>query len=131
MVGLNKATLFGAVMAIVITIAAMTEFTSNTATTSIMMPILAGAGQQGGINPIMYMLHAALAASLAFMFPIATPPNAIVFATGRIVFKEMALPGFGMNLAAIFLVTAMTFFTPQMLLAEDGKWTKFPSWAEA
>ena len=131
MVGLNKATPFGAVMAIVITIAAMTEFTSNTATTSIMMPILAGAGQQGGVNPIMYMLPAALAASLAFMFPIATPPNAIVFATGRIGFKEMALPGFGMNLAAIFLVTAMTFFTPQMLLAEDGKWTKFPSWAEA
>ena len=43
----------------------------------------------------------------------------------------MALPGAGMNLAAIFLVTAMTFFTPQILLAEDGKWTKFPSWAAA
>ena len=130
LVGLNKATPFGAVMAIVVTIAAMTEFTSNTATTSIMMPILAGAGVMGGVNPLMYMLPAALAASLAFMFPIATPPNAIVFATGRIGFKEMCVPGFAMNLAAIFLVSAITFFTPQMLLAEDGKWTNLPMWAE-
>ena len=126
---LNDATPFAATLAVVVCIAFMTEFTSNTATTSIMLPILAGAGVDGGINPLMYMLPAALAASLAFMFPIATPPNAIVFATGRLSFTEMCLPGVCMNVIAILMTAAITFGPARQILTENGRWTERPAWA--
>jgi len=87
----------------------LTEFTSNTAVTTLMMPILAGASGGMGTDPRLLMVPATLAASCAFMLPVATPPNAIVFGSGQIKIKEMARVGLAMNLMSAIIVTAITY----------------------
>ncbi len=87
----------------------LTEFTSNTAVTTLMMPILAGAGVGMGTDPRLLMIPATLAASCAFMLPVATPPNAIVFGAGQIKIKEMARVGLVMNLLSAIIVTTVTY----------------------
>ncbi|MCF6359026.1 MAG: DASS family sodium-coupled anion symporter, partial [Draconibacterium sp.] len=67
----------------------LTELTSNTATTEMILPILAGLATTIKINPLLLMIPATLAASLAFRLPVATPPNAIVFGTNRVKIKDM------------------------------------------
>ncbi len=84
--------------------AALTEITSNTATTIVLLPVLRGAAEQAGIPPEMLMLPAAIAASAAFMLPVATPPNAVVFGSGLIPVPTMARVGLGMNLLLAILV---------------------------
>lgn len=87
----------------------MTEITSNTATTSTMLPVLAAVSNGMGIDATMIVIAAAISASCAFMLPVATPPNAIVFASGRITIKQMAIVGFGLNLICIVVVTLMVW----------------------
>ncbi|MEC9465948.1 MAG: SLC13 family permease [Myxococcota bacterium] len=84
----------------------LTEMTSNTATTTLLMPILAAAAISAQIEPLTLMLPAALSASCAFMLPVATAPNAIVFGTGKISTQEMARTGFGLNLLGALIITA-------------------------
>jgi sodium-dependent dicarboxylate transporter 2/3/5 len=84
----------------------LTEITSNTATTTILMPILASACVEHQIDPNNLMLPAALSASCAFMLPVATAPNAIVFGTGRVTMGDMVRCGFAINLAGVLLLTA-------------------------
>jgi len=86
----------------------LTELTSNTATTAMILPILAGVADGVGINPLLLMIPAAIAASCAFMLPVATPPNAIIFGTGQITIPQMAKKGFVMNLMGIVLITILT-----------------------
>jgi len=69
------------------------------------MPIMAGAATGLGMNPLVVMSAAALAASMAFMLPVATPPNAIVFGSGYISIPQMSRAGFFLNLIAIALIT--------------------------
>ena len=89
----------------------LTELTSNVATTSIMLPILGGAVAPAlGVNPLMLMIPAAISASCAFMLPVATPPNAIVFGGGHITVKQMARAGLLINLVGVALVTLITYF---------------------
>ncbi|MFH1438700.1 MAG: SLC13 family permease [Pseudomonadota bacterium] len=76
----------------------LTEFTSNTAVTTLMMPILAGAAVTLGTDPRLFMIPAAMAASCAFMLPVATPPNAIVFGSGELRIKDMARAGLVLNI---------------------------------
>jgi sodium-dependent dicarboxylate transporter 2/3/5 len=83
----------------------LTEVTSNTATATMAMPIMAGAAAGLGLDPIVVMSAAALSASMAFMLPVATPPNAIVFGSGYLTIPEMSRAGFVLNLLAIILVT--------------------------
>ncbi len=83
----------------------LTEVTSNTATTAMLMPILAGVAVGIGVHPFGLMIAAATAASFAFMLPVATPPNAIVFGSGYITIPQMARVGFGLNLIGIGLIT--------------------------
>lgn len=83
----------------------LTEITSNAATTTMAMPIMAGAGLALGVPPMMLMTSAALAASMAFMLPVATPPNAIVFSSGYLTIPQMVRAGFLLNLIAIVVVT--------------------------
>ena len=83
----------------------LTEVTSNTATATMAMPIMAGAATGLGMNPLVVMSAAALAASMAFMLPVATPPNAIVFGSGYISIPQMSRAGFFLNLIAIVLIT--------------------------
>ena len=85
----------------------LTEVTSNTATSTMAMPIMAGAALGLGIEPLLLMTTAALSASMAFMLPVATPPNAIVFASGYLTIPQMARAGFFLNLIAIALITAL------------------------
>jgi sodium-dependent dicarboxylate transporter 2/3/5 len=105
----------------------LTELTSNTATTELLLPILASAANTLGVNPLMLMVPATLAASCAFMMPVATPPNAIIFGSGRIRIIEMAMVGIVINLIGIVVITA-TFYLLGMAVfgIEPGV---MPEWA--
>ncbi len=87
----------------------LTEVTSNTATTTLLMPILAAAALGAGTDPKLFMIPAALSASCAFMLPVATPPNVITFSTGRFSVKTMAQEGFAVNLLGVFVISCMCF----------------------
>lgn len=76
----------------------LTEVTSNTATTTLLMPVLAAAGVGAGIDPALLMIPATLSASCAFMLPVATAPNAIVYGTGMVSTQQMAWHGLALNL---------------------------------
>ncbi|MBT8132246.1 MAG: SLC13 family permease, partial [Gammaproteobacteria bacterium] len=88
----------------------LTEVTSNTATTALLMPILAAASASAGIDPRLLMVPAAMTASCAFMLPVATGPNAVVFSSGRITIREMAREGFVLNLIGVTVVTCVGYF---------------------
>jgi sodium-dependent dicarboxylate transporter 2/3/5 len=94
----------------------LTEITSNTATTTMAMPIMAGVATGLGIEPLALMTAAALAASMAFMLPVATPPNAIVFASGYITIPQMSRAGIFLNLIAIVIISTLgSLLVPMML----------------
>ena len=83
----------------------LTELTSNTATTAAMVPIFSAVAVGIGMSPLMLATAAAVAASCAFMLPVATPPNAIVFAGGNLKIQEMIRAGIWMNIVCIVVVT--------------------------
>ncbi|MDX1567554.1 MAG: DASS family sodium-coupled anion symporter [Longimicrobiales bacterium] len=94
----------------------LTEVTSNTATSTMAMPIMAGVAAGLGMAPLTLMTVAALSASMAFMLPVATPPNAIVFGSEYLSIPEMARAGFWMNLISIASITvAATLLIPFLL----------------
>jgi solute carrier family 13 (sodium-dependent dicarboxylate transporter), member 2/3/5 len=96
----------------------LTELTSNTATAAMAMPILAGVGLAIGVDPILLMATAALSASMAFMLPVATPPNAMVFASDELTIPRMARAGFLLNLLAIVLISWLgSFLVLRVLVA--------------
>jgi sodium-dependent dicarboxylate transporter 2/3/5 len=84
----------------------LTELTSNTATAALGMPLLAGAARGLGVPALPLMAAGALGASMAFMLPVATPPNAIVFGSGAVAPGDMARAGLALNFASIVVVTA-------------------------
>ncbi|MEE9132518.1 MAG: DASS family sodium-coupled anion symporter [Gemmatimonadota bacterium] len=84
----------------------VTEITSNTATATLGLPVMAALGPSIGVEPLALMAAAAMGASMAFMLPVATPPNAIVFGTGYIEPAEMRRAGFWLNLVGIIVITA-------------------------
>lgn len=86
----------------------LTEMTSNTATANLLLPILASLAQGTGISPLMLMYPATISASCAFMLPVATPPNAIVFSTGKVTMIQMVRAGLILNFIGIILVTLFT-----------------------
>lgn len=92
-------------LVICLTITFLTEMTSNTATTTLMMPILAAAGLAAGIEPALLMVPAAMSASCAFMLPVATAPNTIMFSTGRFTTRRMASEGFVLNLIGTVVIS--------------------------
>ncbi len=95
---------------IALAISFATEITTNTAITTIMMPILASSAVASGSDPLLLMVPCTLAASLCFMMPSGTAPNAIVFSGGELTVPLMARVGVGLNLIAVIVVTAMTYF---------------------
>jgi len=116
------------VLAICLGISFLTELSSNSATLSMMLPILAGLSVSFGINPLLLAIPATISASMAFMMPVATPPNAVVFGSRRIRIYEMAKAGLVLNFAATGLtVIAVYLFFPYVTgMAVDS----FPAWAE-
>ncbi len=105
----------------------LTELTSNTATTEMILPILAGLAVSININPLLFMLPATLSGSMAFMLPVATPPNAIIFGTNRIKVIQMARTGLLLNLVGAIVITLMTYLIGMYIFDIDV--TKFPVWA--
>ena len=87
----------------------LTELTSNTATTATLVPVLAAIAPALNIHPYVLIFPAAFAASCAFMLPIATPPNAIVFGSGHITMQEMRKSGFLLNLICILIITTLAY----------------------
>ena len=85
----------------------MTEVTSNTATTIVLLPVLRGAAEDAGIAPELLMLPATVAASAAFMLPVATPPNAVVFGSRLVPAPTMARVGLFFNVAMAVVVAAV------------------------
>lgn len=88
----------------------LTEFTSNTATTEMMLPIVSGLSDQLKINPLFLMIPMTLAASMAFMFPVATPPNAVVFGSEKLKMIDMVKAGIIINIIGIISVVALCYF---------------------
>ncbi len=95
---------------VALTVTFLTELTSNTATTTLLMPVLAEAGRAAGIEPALLMVPAAVSASCAFMLPVATAPNAIVFGSGRLTVKDMVKQGFVLNLVGAVVTTLLCYF---------------------
>ncbi len=87
----------------------LTEMTSNTATTATLIPVLYAVAVGLGINPLLLIMPAGIAASCAFMLPVATPPNAIVFGSGMVTIPQMSRAGFLLNLLGIVLITLLTY----------------------
>lgn len=85
----------------------LTELTSNLATTATFLPVIAAIAAQSGIEPLVLCVPVTLAASCAFMLPVATPPNAIVFSSGVLSIPEMVRAGFLMNLVALVALTLL------------------------
>ncbi|MCE7057360.1 SLC13 family permease [Algoriphagus sp. AGSA1] len=97
-------------LVIVASVNFLTEVTSNVATASMLLPILASVAFKLDLHPFGLMVGATLAASCAFMLPVATPPNAVVFGSGFLQMKDMVRAGFWLNIISIVLVTFMVYF---------------------
>jgi sodium-dependent dicarboxylate transporter 2/3/5 len=113
---------FHTLLVIVITcllVTFLTEVTSNTATTNILIPILGMAAVAMEKDPLLLMIPATLSASCAFMLPVATAPNAIVFGSGKVTIAQMARAGFAINVfAALVIALALYFFGLPLLGAK-------------
>jgi sodium-dependent dicarboxylate transporter 2/3/5 len=107
----------------------LTELTSNTATATLMIPILAAVSKGLGVHPFLLMIPATFSVSCAFMLPVATPPNAIVYGSGYIKISDMAKAGLFMNFLGVAIITTITYIiaipvfhiTPSLL----PLWAKF------
>ena len=93
----------------------LTEITSNTATTAMLLPVLAPMAVIVDIHPFILMVSAAVAASCAFMLPVATPPNAVVFGSGYLRIPDMVRKGFVMNVISIIILTLFVYFVLPVL----------------
>jgi sodium-dependent dicarboxylate transporter 2/3/5 len=97
------------VLGVIALVIFLTELTSNTATTATMVPVLASLAPGLGLHAFALIVPAAIAASCAFMLPVATPPNAVVFGSGQVTIPQMTRAGLWLNLIGIALITALTY----------------------
>jgi sodium-dependent dicarboxylate transporter 2/3/5 len=104
------------VLAVTTLIMALTEVSSNTATATMAMPVVAGAAMGLGVEPLLPMAAAALASSMAFMLPVSTPPNAMVFASGYVTIPQMARAGFLLNVSSIVIIALLGSLLVRMFL---------------
>ncbi len=98
------------VLVVIALLVFLTELTSNTATIATFLPILAAVATGLGIEPALLIVPATISVSLAFMMPVATPPNAIIFGSGEVTIAQMCRAGFVLNLVGIALVFLLTWF---------------------
>lgn len=104
----------------------LTEITSNTALTQMLLPVLAVISVQIGVNPLMLMISATISASMAFMMPVGTPPNTIVFAAKKLKISDMAKAGFWLNIVSTIIITLLMFYIGNILF----DFGTFPEWAK-
>ena len=96
------------ILVVVALVTFLTEITSNTATAAGFLPLLGPVAESIAGTPLVWVIPAAIACSCAFMMPVATPPNAIVFGSGQIQMRDMIRAGFALNIMAIVLITLVT-----------------------
>lgn len=106
--GASTIPLIAGVLMITALITFLTEITSNTATAAGFLPLLGPVAESITGTPLVWVIPAAMAASCAFMMPVATPPNAVVFGSGMLRMGDMIRAGLFLNLIAIVLITAFT-----------------------
>ena len=97
-------------MVVIAAVNFLTEITSNIATTAMLLPILAPTALILGVHPYILMVGATLAASCAFMLPVATPPNAVVFGSNYLKISDMVRVGVLMNIISIIIIFLMVYF---------------------
>lgn len=97
----------------------LTEITSNVATASMILPILAAVSYSMGVHPFGLMVGATMAASCAFMLPVATPPNAVVFGSGYLRIPDMVKAGLWMNVVSILIITLFTYYLLPLIWGID------------
>ena len=119
--------LIGIVLLVATVILLLTEFTSNTATAATFLPLLAALSENLGENPLMLAVPAALAASMAFMMPVATPPNALVFSSGKVTIPQMVRYGGWHNLAALLVISTFGYLILTTLFGVSVG--ELPEWA--
>ena len=127
--GLQDLPVVWIVLIIIASITFLTELTSNTATTETLLPILGSMAVFIHLNPLLIMIPATIAASFAFMLPIATPPNAIVFASEKIGIRDMMRAGLAMNLIGIVILLGFTFWLLIPVFHIDPQ--ILPDWAKS
>ena len=107
---LNGFSLFIILLVLITAVNFLTEITSNLATTAMLLPILAPTAVILGVHPYILMVGATLAASCAFMLPVATPPNAVVFGSNYLKISDMVRVGILMNIISIIIIFMMVYF---------------------
>ena len=107
------------VLVMIMSVNFLTEITSNLATTAMLLPILAPMALTINVHPYILMVAATVAASCAFMLPVATPPNAVVFGSGYLRIPDMVRTGIWMNFLSILLLTAFVYFLLPLLWGFD------------
>ena len=127
LIWISEAPPFLVILGICLLITFLTELTSNTATTEMILPVLAGIAITSNVNPLLFMLPATLSASMAFMLPVATPPNAIVFGTNRLRMMDMARTGLILNLIGALVISLATYYIAPIVF--DINFNEFPLWA--
>lgn len=114
------------VMSTVGFITALTEVTSNTATVSLALPIMASLSQAIEAHPLLLLIPTALAGSCAFMLPVSTPPNAIIYGSGRVPIMKMVIAGIWLDVLSVIL---LTFFVYTLGHLSFGVLGEIPAWA--
>ena len=109
LISIQSLPLFLIILVVTLAINFMTEVTSNVATASIMLPVLAALASAIGVHPFLLMIPATMAASCAFMLPIATGPNAIVFGSGELQMRDMSKAGLWLNLVSSLLIALLGY----------------------
>lgn len=99
------------ILLICLVITYLTEITSNTATATLLLPILGVTAVSIGKDPLLLMVPATICASCAFMLPVATAPNAIVYGSGKVKIKEMVKEGFILSLLTVLVVTVISYYS--------------------
>jgi solute carrier family 13 (sodium-dependent dicarboxylate transporter), member 2/3/5 len=115
MTSLESVSLILLLLILIASVNFLTEITSNLATTAMLLPVLVSLASAIGVHPYYLLVGATLAASCAFMLPVATPPNAVVFGSGYLKIEDMVKKGFSMNIISILLITLFVYFILPML----------------
>jgi sodium-dependent dicarboxylate transporter 2/3/5 len=100
---------FALIAVVCLAVTFMTETTSNTASTTLLMPVLAAAGLAAGLPPEVIMVPAAMSASCAFMLPVATAPNSVVFGSGLVTTAQMAREGILLNFLGAAVISTVCY----------------------
>lgn len=119
MTSLGSASLIVLLLILVASVNFLTEITSNLATTAMLLPVLISLATAVGVHPYLLLVGATLAASCAFMLPVATPPNAVVFGSGYLKIEDMVKKGFAMNIISILIITLFVFYVLPFLWELD------------